>query len=129
MTKCIIPCNFQYFLLLTCKAIFFQVRIITFYLHIFIIILHNASKCVVQTIRHFFFPLKKYIKLSCILRLKHASNVNRMFFPTKFASYNPPHIHTVHLDIIEVCLPTDAQLNVLQIILKLTLKQLQHISV
>ena len=44
VTKCIIPCNFQYFLLLTCKALFFQVRIITFYLHIFIIILHNASK-------------------------------------------------------------------------------------
>jgi hypothetical protein len=61
VTKCIIPCNFQYFLLLTCKALFFQVRIITFYLHIFIVILHNASKCVVQPIRHF--PLKKMYKI------------------------------------------------------------------
>jgi len=35
VTKCIIPCNFQYSLLFTCKALFFQVRIITFCLYTF----------------------------------------------------------------------------------------------
>jgi hypothetical protein len=35
----------------------------------------------------------------------------------------------VHLDIIKVLLPTDAQRNVVKGLLKLTLKQLQHDSV
>jgi len=40
------------------------------------------------------------------------------------------HIRIVHLDIIKVFYsPTDAQVNCLKILLKLTLKQLRHVSV
>ena len=39
------------------------------------------------------------------------------------------HSRTVHLDIIKVSLPTDAQNNSFKRILKFTLKQLQHVSV
>jgi hypothetical protein len=39
------------------------------------------------------------------------------------------HIRTVHLDIIKVLLPTDAQENCFKGVLKFTLKQLQHVSV
>jgi hypothetical protein len=38
------------------------------------------------------------------------------------------HSHTMHLDIIKVFTPTDAQV-VLKGVLKFTLKQLQHVSV
>ena len=40
-----------------------------------------------------------------------------------------PHSPTVHLDIITVLLPTDAQNNFFKRILKFALKQLQHVSV
>jgi hypothetical protein len=50
------------------------------------------------------------------------------------ATISGPHVHTVHLDIGKVFYPpTDAQVNCLKTILKftlkLTLKQLRHISV
>ena len=39
------------------------------------------------------------------------------------------HSCTVYLDIIKVLLPTDAQINALKGVVKLTLKMLQHVSV
>jgi len=39
------------------------------------------------------------------------------------------HIHTLHLDMIKVLLPNDAQENALKGVLKFTLKMLRHVSV